>query len=185
MKRLIILPAAAAIMIMLSGCEAVSSITSRKPDFTGAYKTDAEIQYGDFKAKADLSRNDAGEWTFDFTEPKQLMGISVEIADGTFTASLGELSVTAEDNDTYRLIPDIIASAVNRLPEIPEEEITESDGILTINSEADGKKVIITSDKNGNIISLKCPFYKIAVYFGERIDSEDLSTIEETAAWVQ
>ncbi len=172
------MPIAAA--IMLTGCEAVSSITGSKPDFSGAYETDAEIQYGDFKAKADVRRSEDGEWSFEFTEPKQLMGISVDITEGAFTARLGELSVTAEDNDAYRLIPDIIASAVNKLSEIPAEEITESDGILTVNSEADGKKVIITSDKSGDIISLKCPYYKVAVYFGESVKLKDMETAEET-----
>lgn len=176
MKKLLIL--CVPISILLCGCSSATIFKPSKPDFDTAYRVNAEIGYGDFTAEADITRNGEDEWEFCFTKPDYLTGMKLSLGDDMLTASLGELSVTAESSDFYRLVPDIIADSVDSLSDIPAEEITEQEGILTLNTEVGGKKVVITADSDGRLLSLLCPYYKVSVDFGEQEPIVRLETLE-------
>lgn len=181
MKKLI---AAAAVSVFtafsLSGCSASLPFNgNRSVSFDKSYTVNADISCGDLKAKAEVTRKGAEEWEFCFTEPKELMGLSFSLDKAGITAKLGALSVTAESNGVYSQLPKIIAQAVDRLPELAQETMTEEDGVLTAQTEFNGKKVIITAAADtGELISLKCPYYKLAVHFSGQADAGDLSTEE-------
>lgn len=167
--------------LLLCGCSDGQLFGSTKPDYDNAYTTTAQIRYGDYSAVCDISRNGADDWSFSFTQPDYLMGMELSLNDDGLTASLGELSVTAESKGAYQLIPDIIAQAVDSLSAIAAENITDNEGILTLNTEIDGKKVIITSDKSGQLLTLKCPYHKLSVEFSQQLaisSPNELDTLE-------
>ncbi len=184
MKNLVARRISAAVIcggtVLLCGCQNVTlPFKAGAPDFDKAYTAVADITCGKLEASAEVTRKGAGEWEFRFTKPETLNGMTLTLGKDGFSASLGELSVTAEDNSYYTLVPDIISKAADSLTSVPAEEITESDGVLTLNTELDGKKVTVTSDKSGNLISLKCPYHKTAVYFSDQSSLEEITTTEQ------
>ncbi len=167
-------------MVLLCGCQNVDlPFKASTPDFDKAYTAVADITCGKLEASAEVTRKNAGDWEFHFTKPETLNGMTLSLGEDGFSASLGDLSMTVEDNSYYTLVPDIISKAADSLASIPAEEITESDGVLTLNTELDGKKVTVTSDKDGNLISLKCPYHKTAVYFSAHGSPEASAATEQ------
>lgn len=176
MRKLI--PAAAFAGLFLCGCASGNPFTAAKPDFDSAYTIDAQIKYDGNEAKAEVVRNSAGDWQFRFSEPEALNGIKLKLNSDGMSASLGELNVSAEQSSVYTMIPDIIAESLDLLPETKPEDITENEGVLTVETEFDGRRVTVTTDKSGQLISLKCPYHKLSVYFSNQ---ENSSVIGETA----
>lgn len=182
MKKILILCSS----LLLCGCSANQIFGQAKPDYDSSYQIKAEISFGELEASADVTRNSKDNWEFCFTEPGYLAGMKLILADDELTASLGNISITTEANDYYDLIPDIIAESIDSLPDIQSENIIENEDVLTLNTVADGKKVIVTSDKSGNLISLRCPYYKFSVDFSgqehitsaETDDNDDMGGVE-------
>lgn len=158
--------------------------TEKATDFDTSYAVTADITCGELEAKADITRKAANEWEFCFTEPKELMGICLTLDESGITAKLGALSVSAEPTGVYSALPEIIASAVDKLPNVAQESMTEQDGVLTAQTEFNGQRVIITAaNDTGELISLKCPYYKLAVHFSNQtatpFSTEEIAIIEE------
>lgn len=152
---------------MLCGCGTIP-FTQKAPNFDSTYTINAEITYDKLKAKANLTRMENNEWEFKFTEPKQLNGLSVKLNQNGYSASLGGLSFSAENNSGYINAPRLIASAVGKLSDAANS-ISTSDGVLTINEELDGNRFIITAnERGGELISLKCPSRRLSVNFSEQ-----------------
>ncbi len=166
--------------VLLCGCQNVQlPFKTNSPDFDRPYTAVADINCGELEASAEVTRKGAGDWEFRFTKPETLNGMTLTLGKDGFSASLGELSMSVEDNSYYTLLPDIISEAADSLVNVPAEEITESDGVLTLNTEFSGKKVTVTSDKDGNLISMKCPYHKTSVYFSDHSAPEELNTTEQ------
>ena len=157
---------------LLCGCENAAMPFAEKLAYQEKNCTmNAEISCGELSAQAKVTRLAKGEWEFAFTEPKELMGVAVKLSDEGVTASLGALSVTAEPSSVYNMLPQIIARAVDALPDTPADKITEADGVLTLENEcADGKVVVMAKKSTGDLISLKCPYQRLAVHFTEITD---------------
>ncbi|MBS7369226.1 MAG: hypothetical protein KIG62_03635 [Oscillospiraceae bacterium] len=140
----------------------------KQTDFDTGYTVTADITCGDLEAKADITRHGKDDWEFSFTEPKELMGLNITVDAENITASLGDLSVSAEPKGVYSSLPKIISYAVDKLPELTQS-MTESEGVLTAQSEYEGEKVVITAAKDtGALISLKCPYHKLSVRFSNQ-----------------
>ena len=154
-------------MSMLCGCAKLpfNPLTPSAPNFDSTYTVAAEITYDDLKAKADVTRKGASEWTFAFTEPKQLNGLTMTLGADGWSAKLGELSFSADENDVYTLIPEVIGGSIDSLANCTSEDFAVSDGVLTADSEFGGKKVTVTANQSGSLISLKCPYHKLTVNF--------------------
>ena len=166
MKKLI--PAVALAGVFLCGCTAGNPFTAAKPDFDSTYTVDAQIKYDGNEARAEVTRNSAGNWQFCFSEPEALNGIKLNLNSEGMSAALGELNVSAEKSSVYTLIPDLIADSLDLLPEAKSESMTEKEGVLTIETELDSRRVTVTADKSGGLISLKCPYHKLSVYFSNQ-----------------
>ena len=169
-------------VVMLSGCGGKMPFTQNAPDFDSSYSITAEINCGKLETVAEVTREGKSDWVFSFTSPDNLAGLKFTVEDGKYTASLGSLNVTAEDNSIYSIIPEIIATAVDSLSEIDNSAISSSEGILTIDTEFEGKKVTITAKNDGTLVSLKCPYHKLAVAFKDNKslgNSTASSTTEE------
>lgn len=138
------------------------------PKFDSTYTVAAEITCDDLTAKADVTRRGADDWTFSFTEPKRLNGVTMTLGADGWSAKLGDLSFSAEDNGIYTLIPEVIGSSIDSLANCTNEDFTVSDGVLTADSEFGGKKVTVTANENGGLISLKCPYHKLSVSFADQ-----------------
>lgn len=179
MKRIRILPLMIAPML-LCGCNADNIFGKTKPNYDSAYTIKAEIKSGELEALADITRNGSGDYIFSFSEPDHLMGMSVKLSEDGMTASLGSLSVTADSNSAYSMIPETIAESIDSLSGIDAESITEQEGVLTLNTEADGSRVIVTSDTEGGLLTLKCPSKKLSVKFSEQSEQKLIETTEET-----
>lgn len=169
--------------LMLCGCGAKLPFTQKTPNFDSTYTVTADITYDKLKAKAEVTRVSSDEWEMKFTEPKQLNGLSVKLNNTKYSASLDGLSFSSEHNSVYSAAPQIIAKAIGSLSG-SADNVTSSDGVLTINTELDGKRVTITADEHtGDLISLKCPHSKLSVNFSEQkpytlvIPDEDKATI--------
>lgn len=160
---------AAALSLTLCGCGAKMPFAQRTPSFNTTYTVTADITYDKVKAKAELTRVDDTEWTFDFVEPKELKGVSISLNDRKYSASLDGLSFTAEDSAVYAAAPQVIAKAVTLLSNSSNDKLTASDGVLTFTDELDGNRVTITADeRTGSLISLKLPHLKLAVNFSDQ-----------------
>ena len=160
---------AAAGTLMLTGCGAKLPFTQRTPDFNSTYTVSADITFENLKAKAELTRVTSDEWEFSFTEPKQLNGLKIKLNSERYAASLGGLSFSAEDSSVYTALPKLIAKSIGLLSNTVSEKITSEDGVLTFTDELDGKRVTITAnERTGDLISLKCPHFKLSVNFSDQ-----------------
>lgn len=169
--------------LALCGCDAKMPFTQNIPNFDSTYTVKADITFDKLKAKADLTRATVDEWEMIFTEPKQLNGLTIKLNSNKYSASLGGLSFSSEHNSVYSAAPQIIAKAVGSLSG-SADNATSSDGVLTINTELDGKRVTVTAnERSGDLISLKCPHYKLSVNFSDQkpytlvLPDEDKATI--------
>lgn len=166
------------ISLLLCGCSADKLFRQKAPDFDTSYTIDAEITYGDHKTTAQVTRYAKSNWEFCFTEPSVLMGMKLSLSDEGITASLGDLDISTETSSFYQMIPGIIANCIDVLPEITPENITENEGTLTLTHEADGTRTIITTDKSGCLMTLKCPKHHLSVKFSEQTPTESFETSE-------
>lgn len=168
-KKIAAVIAVAGLSSTLCGCGAKMPFAQRTPSFNTTYTVTADITYDKVKAKAELTRIDSTEWTFEFVEPKELKGVSISLNDKKYSASLDGLSFSAEDSAVYAAAPQIIAKAVSLLSGSSNDKLTASDGVLTFTDEIDGKRVTITADeRTGSLISLKLPHLKLAVNFSDQ-----------------
>ncbi len=153
---------------LLCGCEGNLPFTKKTPDLKVSGSFSAQINSGELEARADVTRN-GEDWEFSFSEPGSLGGIVLTIGENGVDGHLGSLSFAVDENDAYVLYPEIIAQTLDGLGEISSENMSLNDGVLTAETEFDGKKVTLTADeKTGELISLKCPQYKLAVNFGKK-----------------
>lgn len=175
-KALVCCAAAAA----LCGCSAKLPFAAPKTaGFDTRYSVNADITCGELEASAEVRRTGSGSWEFRFTEPQQLSGLTLSLDESGLSASLGALSFEVEPNEVYTMIPDIISAAVDTLPEVQQGSLSEEDGVITLTTQFAEKPVTITAAKDtGELISLKCPYYKLAVYFSGQ--EELVETVEET-----
>lgn len=178
MKKIRILPLLT-VPMLLCGCNADNIFGKSKPNYDSAYTIKAEIKSGELEAVADITRNGSGDYIFSFSEPDHLMGMSIALFEDGMTASLGSMNVTA-DSSFYTAIPETIAESIDSLSSVDAETITEQEGVLTLNTEADGDKVIVTSDQDGGLLTLKCPSQKLSVKFSEQSEQKLIETTEET-----
>jgi len=155
---------------LLCGCAKLPFVPmTQTPSFDTTYKVAAEITCDDLNAKADVTRRGISDWTFAFTEPKQLNGVTLTLSEDGWSAKLGELSFAVKDNDAYTLIPGVIGGAIDSLANCTNDDFAVSDGVLTADSEFGGKKVSVTANvSSGDLISLKCPYHKLSVNFTDQ-----------------
>lgn len=173
---------AAALSLSLCGCGSELPFTQRTPNFNTTYTVTADITYDKLKAKAELTRVDSSEWTFEFVEPKELKGLSISLNNEKYSASLDGISFTAEDSAVYAAAPQVIAKAIALLSSSSNDKLTASDGVLTFSDELDGKRVTITADeRTGSLISLKLPHLKLAVNFSGQQPYAPVNHDEEKA----
>ena len=171
--------------LMFSGCADKNPFMQQKPDFGAGYTMTAEINCGKLEAVVDVVYNAENDWEFTFSEPKSLAGMKLNFTEKGLNGALGEFDFNVDENDNYTLLPEIIAKTVESLNAVPAEKRTVSDGIITLETEFNGKPVTVTADSSGSLISLKCPFYSVAVNFSNRgkitpntsSSSEDVPTV--------
>lgn len=153
-------------MTLLCGCDAKLPFGSTKPNFDTEFTVNAEISCDKLSAKADVTRAGANDWSFTFTEPQQLAGITINLTESACKGNLGGLSFETEESYEYAMIPEIIADSINSLSKCTNEQIVQNDEILTYDTEFGGKKVTVTAnEKNGELVALKCPYHKLSVNF--------------------
>ena len=153
---------------LLCGCAKLpfNPLTPGTPNFDSTYTVAAEITYDDLTAKADVTRRGTSDWTFAFTEPKHLNGVTLTLGADGWSAKLGGLSFASGDSDLYTLIPEVIGGSIDSLSNCTNDDLAVSDGVLTADSEFNGKKVTVTAnERSGELISLKCPYHKLSVNF--------------------
>ncbi len=153
---------------MLGGCAENNPFVQTKPDFGAGYTYSAEIKCGKLEAAADIAYYAENDWEFTFTEPKALAGMKLRISEDGLSGTLGSLEFGVDGNDTYTVLPEIIARAVETLPKITADNRIVSDGIITVETEFNEKPVTITADTSGKLISLKCPFYSLSINFKDQ-----------------
>ncbi len=164
--------------LLLCGCNGSELLAKPLPSFDKSYELAAQIDYGSYSAAADITRNGKGDWKFSFTEPSYLMGMELCLSEEGLTASLGDLSVSAEGSEVYKLIPDVIATVLDSVAGAAPETVSENEGILTISTEMDGEKAVVTADSSGNLLTLKCPSQRLAVTFSEQQEIDVTETAE-------
>lgn len=164
--------------LLLCGCDTAELIGRPAPDLDKTYSVTAEIDYGSSSAVADITRNAEGNWNVSFTEPAYLMGVELALADGKVSATLGDITVTADSSDVYTLMPDIITEVLDSLPDVAAENISESEGVFTLNTAYGNDRAVVTSDSSGGLLTLKCPAQQLSVRFSDQQDIAPLDTTE-------
>ena len=177
-KNALLCGAAFVSVLSVSGCNSALPFTKNAVDLNKTYTASADINCGNVEAKAEITRLGGGEWEFSFSEPKSLAGMTLSLNENGYTASLGGLSFSAENNEGYSTAADIIASTADGLAE-NNDGGSSQDGVITFSTEYNGKTVTMNvSEETGDIISLKCPYYKLAVYFSDQTECAPESTEE-------
>ena len=177
-KNALLCGAAAISVLSVSGCDSALPFAGNAVNFNKTYTTSADISCENVKAKAEIKRLGGGEWEFAFSEPKSLAGMTLSLNENGYTASLGGLSFSAENGGGYSTAADIIASPADSLAE-DSGEGSANDGVISYGTEYNGKTVTMNvSEETGELISLKCPYYKLAVYFSGQTDFTPESTEE-------
>ena len=154
--------------ILLTGCSGSNPFTSDKlPDLSGGFSSRAEVDYGKFRAQAEIDRICPGSWEFRFTSPEELAGVVMTVEDGKLSANLGDITVSDSGGD-HTALPLIVADAIDGLSGLSAGEFSEKDGVLTANSNIAGSHCTVTIDKaTGQVLSLKSRSDKLAVYFSD------------------
>ena len=135
--RIISGAAALTAVLLMSGCQGeIPFAAAKTPELSSSWTAQAEIKFGDNNARAEVTRSEPGCWEFGFTEPQELCGVTMKLENGTLTASLGELSVTAGEGENT-ILPMLIAEGIDSAGE-NAGSASEKDGVLTIKTEADG-----------------------------------------------
>lgn len=184
MKKITALLAMAIAVPLLCGCES-SLPFSQKAEFEEkSCVMNAKIDCGELSAAAEVIRRGAGEWEFSFTDPPQIMGLVINLDSEGVSASLGGLSVEVEPSAVYNMLPKVIANAVDSLSELPAESIEENEGVLTMKTDCGDGSVVVTAQKDScDLISLKCPYQRLAVYFSDvreiSAESDEVRIVEE------
>ena len=115
MNRLKIITAGAVFLasVALTGCQGSNPFTQQNsPEIPESWSAGAEITFGTNKAQAEVTRSEPGCWEFGFTEPQELCGVTMKLENGTLTASLGELNVTAGEGDNT-ILPLLVAEGID------------------------------------------------------------------------
>lgn len=167
-KKLIGGIAVVAAAVSLCGCNVKLPFTGNPLDFNKNYTVNAEIGCDRLNAKANVIRAGANDWEFAFTEPKELNGVRIAFGVNGYSAMLGELNFRVSGNETYTMLPKLIGGALEQLAVTPAESFTQSDGIVTVDVDVDGRTVTINADEKGNLISLKSPYHQLSVTFSEQ-----------------
>lgn len=154
--------------LLLSGCNGSIPFTSGNlPDMDGGFSSTAELTYGKLTAQAEIDRTAPGCWEFTFTAPEEISGVVMSVEDGKMSAKLGDISVE-DGGGNHTALPLVIAGAIDGLGELSAGEFTEKDGILSARSDYGGSHCTVTIDKaTGDILSVKSPSNKLAVYFSD------------------
>lgn len=168
MKKITKIAAVLVCGCLLSGCSEKISFMQPRPDFSAGYTVSAEINCGKLEAAADISYIAENDWEFAFTEPKALAGMTLRLNEEGLSGTLGALGFSVDENSEYTLLPEIISEAVEALAKAPAEKRSASDGIITVETEFDGRPVTVTADTSGKLISLKCPHYSLSVNFSNQ-----------------
>lgn len=165
--RIISGAAALTAVLLMSGCQGELPFAAAKtPELSSLWTAQAEIKFGDNNARAEVTRSEPGCWEFGFTEPQELCGVTMKLENGTLTASLGELSVTAGEGENM-ILPMLIAEGIDSAGE-NAGSASEKDGVLTIKTEADGCACTVTADSStGDILTFRSPGNKLAVFFSD------------------
>ena len=153
-------------VVLLVGCNgSVPFVSEKLPDMDGGFSSTAEITFGKMTARAEIDRIEPGSWEFSFTSPEELAVMTVQ--DGMLTASLGDIS-TEDCGGDHTALPVIIAGAIDGLGSLSARDLSEKDGVLTAHSDGCGSRCTVMIDKaTGEILSLKSPSDKLAVYFSD------------------
>lgn len=168
MKRITKIAALALCGCILSGCSDNLPFVQTKPDFSSGYTVSAKINCGKLEAAANIAYIAENDWEFTFTEPKALAGMKLMLNEEGLSGKLGALDFSVDENEQYTLLPEIIAEAVGTLAKTTAEKRTVSDGIITVETEFNGKPVTVTAETSGKLISLKCPYYSLSVNFSDQ-----------------
>lgn len=177
--RIITGAAALTAALLMSGCQGELPFKAAKaPELSDSWTAQAEIKFGDNNARAEVTRSEPGCWEFGFTEPKELCGVTMKLENGTLTASLGELNVTAGEGDNT-ILPLLVAEGIDLAAE-NVSSATEKDGVLTIKTESEGGSCTITADSaTGDILTFRSPGNKLAVFFSDVSPyTEEIGVIE-------
>lgn len=175
--------AAAVMAALMCGCEGglggLPLSAGKTPELDKGWSAQADITFGESSAKADVTRSEQGCWEFAFTEPPELCGVVMTLENGSVSASLGELNVTAGEGG-YTMLPLLIADGIDAVSGADKSAMSEKDGVLTIRTEADGSSCTVTADSaTGGILSFRSPGNKLAAYFSEASPyTEDVGVIE-------
>lgn len=183
MKRIISAFMLAAAIILLSGCDGGLLPGSTPPDLSKPFELTAKIEQDDFDATAEVTRTAADNWEFVFTEPKNISGLTVKIEDGIYKASLDDLTLETEDNNSvYSTIPSLIAEAVDAASEADGITVSDKNGTTVVTGNA-GKYAysIDYSRAENEITKLNIPSQKLSVTFESGVSAETESDTQSAA----
>lgn len=119
----------------------------------------AEISYKGLAFKADCNKTDAKTLTLTLTEPKELAGVTIGVANNQATVSYGEMSVTL-DRDSFlgKSAAGVLLNALNAAGQKQgvHFELTESGAVITGSNE-DGDFSLTVDPATGVLVSVSLP----------------------------
>ena len=161
MKKLII-------AAMIAGCALMCSCgetpKAEPVKLSSDFETQLTYKQNDITFKADMLRQKDGSWSFTYTEPETIEGLTFTQTDKVITVSMGEVSYLADqaqiaDSSPVKLIAaatDKLVSAKGLAAESAKGGVTEMSGKLDGYDFCAGiKKGKLTSLKIGDELSVK------------------------------
>lgn len=131
LKKLSAVISAAALILILTGCENAGGLLAPKaPDLNKKFTFTANLDCGGENLSANFAREDTGNWKVEITEPYQIQGVTFSINGGEITAGFGEL--TAE-KITASLFSD---SEISSLVKALESSVVDLNGKVSYNQDS-------------------------------------------------
>lgn len=138
----------------------------------------AEISYKGLSFQADCNRTDTQTLTLTLTEPKELAGVTIGVANEEATVSYGEMSVTLDRNSFLgKSAASVLLNALNAAGKEQgvQFEWTES-GVILNGSNEDGDFSLTVDPTTGVLVSVSLPEEDFSGTFEMGAPSPDTSS---------
>ncbi len=160
---------------LLGGCGRTSSLLPPNAQevsevVSQPFDAEAVIRMGDMEAVVDLNKSEAGVFSFTFTEPKALSGMTVSMDDETVGLSYLGMHIEGDSEQVLNSSAvKAIVSALNQAAKPNGIEIGVEGTAITVSGDSESGKFLLTLDpRSRSMLTLSIPELELTCHFGGR-----------------
>ncbi|NMA79468.1 MAG: hypothetical protein GX967_02335 [Clostridiales bacterium] len=150
---------------ILTSCKGKDSPTP--PDLNRGFTCNADINYGDLSATAEIKRTGAGVWDLKFTSPKNLKDISLSYSEGDVKVGYKGFSFSISESALpIKAIASSIIGAIDNAATQSGIDVKSSGDDFIINGKTDvGNYILTINPEDDTVISVSIPDIDLLVTF--------------------